>query len=74
LQSFLLSEADRCDVSIITTDDKEVAIRQIIQQVNAELGKHFTGSVGQVFGNVVNELEQQAETAAWHEIVPLLRG
>ncbi len=74
LQTFLLSEADRCEVPIITTDHKETAIRQIIQQVNMELAKHFTGSVEQVFGGVVDELKQRAETDDWHDIVPLVRG
>jgi len=74
LQSYLLSEADRCDVPIITTEDKEVAVLQIIQQVNRELSRHFSGTVEQVFGTVVDELKQKAETAAWQETVPLLRG
>jgi len=74
LQTFLLSEADRCNVPIITTEDKEMAILQIIQQVNVELALHFTGSPGQVFGSVVDELQHKAETASWHEIAPLLRG
>lgn len=74
LQTFLLSEADRCDVPIITTDDKEKAILQIIQQINVELAKHFTASAEQVFGHVVAEMKQKAETAAWHEIAPLFHG
>ena len=74
LQSYLLSEADRCDVPIITTEDKDMAVLQIIQQVNRELSRHFFSSVEQVFGTVVEELKQKAETAAWQEIVPLLRG
>jgi len=73
LQSFLLSEADRCDVPIITTDDKDKAILQVILQVNLELSRHFTGSAAQVFGEVVDEMNQKAEISAWHEIVPLLR-
>ena len=74
LQTYLLSEADRCDVPIITTEDKDMAVLQIIQQVNRELSKQFSGSVEDVFGNVVDEQKQKAETAAWQEIVPLLRG
>jgi len=73
LQSFLLSEADRCDVPIITTDDKEKAILQVILQVNLELSRNFTGSAAQVFGDVVDEMNQNPEISAWHEIVPLLR-
>jgi len=53
LQSFLLSEADRCDVPIITNHDKEKAVLQIIQQVNYELSKQFSGSAREVFGTVV---------------------
>lgn len=74
LQSFLLSEADRYDVPIITTEDKETAILHIIQQVNSELARHFTGSAEQVFGPVVEELKQKTESTSWHEIVSLLRG
>lgn len=74
LQSFLLSEADRCDVPIITTEDKEKSILQIIQLVNAELAKYFSASAEQVFGRVVDEVKQQAKTADWHEILPLLRS
>ena len=74
LQSYLLSEADRCDVPIITTEDKEMAVLQIIQQVNAELARHFSGSVEQVFGGVVDALKHKAESAAWQEVVSLLRG
>jgi len=74
LQSYLLSEADRCGVPIITTEDKEMAVLQIIQQVNAELARQFSGSVEQVFGSVVGELKQKAETAAWQEIVTLIRA
>lgn len=74
LQSYLLSEADRCDVPIITTDDKDTAIRQVIQQVNVELAKHFTGSAAQVFGGAVEELAQRVEINDWRDIVPLLRG
>jgi len=74
LQSYLLSEADRCEVPIITTDDKETAIRQVIQQVNAELANHFTSSAAQVFGGAVQKLEQNAETDDWRDIVLLLRG
>jgi 2-phosphoglycerate kinase len=74
LQSYLLSEADRCDVPIITTEDKDVAVLQVIQQVNRELSRHFSGSVEQVFGGVVEKLKLKAESAAWRDIVALLRG
>jgi 2-phosphoglycerate kinase len=74
LQSYLLSEADRCDVPIITTEDKEMAVLQIIQQVNAELARHFSGSVEQVFGGVVDALKHKAESATWQEVVSSLRG
>ena len=69
LQSYLLSEADRYDVPIITTSDKEKALQQVIQQVNVEVAKHFNGTPLQLFGPVVEELDQKP----WHEIVPLLR-
>jgi 2-phosphoglycerate kinase len=73
LQSFLLSEADRCDVPIIPNDDKDKSILQIIQQVNVELARHFKGTTQQIFPGVAGEVIEQAETSAWREIVPLLR-
>ena len=73
LQSFLLSEADRCDVPIITSGDRETAILQVTQQVNIELAKHFDGSARQVFGPVVDQLGPEVETNAWYENIGLLR-
>ncbi len=73
LQSYLLSEADRCDVPIINNEDKEKSILQIIQQVNTELARHFTGSSEQICGDVVEKVRERAETSSWREIVPLLR-
>ena len=73
LQSFLMSEADRFDVPIIISEDKDKAILQITRQVNAELGKHFTGSAREVFGPVVEKLEKAAEKRPWHELVGMLR-
>jgi 2-phosphoglycerate kinase len=73
LQSFLLSEADRCDVPIIPNEDKEKSILQITQQVNVELARHFTGTTEQIFGAIAGQVKEQAETSSWREIVPLLR-
>lgn len=72
LQSYLLSEADRCDVPIVTSGDRETAILQITQQVNAELANHFNGSPAAVFGPVVDRLARHFETKAWHEMLALL--
>jgi 2-phosphoglycerate kinase len=73
LQSFLLSEADRCDVPIITNEDKDKSIHQIIHQINAELARHFTEPPEQVFGDVVGELKERLEHSSWREIAPLFR-
>ncbi len=73
LQSFLLSEADRCDVPIIPNGDKEKTVLQTIQQVNVELARHFTGTPEQIFGGVVGKIKEQAEISSWREIAPLLR-
>ena len=73
LQSFLLSEADRYNVPIITNEDKDKSILQIIQQVNGELARHFTGTKEQIFGDVVGAVKERAELSSWREIVPLLR-
>jgi len=74
LQSYLLSEADRYDVPIVTTEDREKSLLQIIQQVNVELARHFTGSAALVFGLTADELGQGVETAPWQQTVALLRG
>jgi 2-phosphoglycerate kinase len=74
LQSYLLSEADRCNIPIITTEDREQAILQIIQQVNAELARHFSGSAAEVYGLAVDEVRQGSEAAPWQQTVALLRG
>ncbi len=74
LQSFLLSEADRCNVPIVTSEDKEKAVLQITRQVNVELGKHFKGSVGEVFGPVTRYWETLSGKRPWHELVDFLRG
>ena len=74
LQSYLLSEADRCDVPIITAEDKEKALLQIIQQINLEVARHFTGSPEQVFGQVVENLKQNVDQDAWYDLIPLVSG
>jgi 2-phosphoglycerate kinase len=72
LQSFLLSEADRCDVPIITNHDKEEAVKQLILQIVYELSRHFTGSATDVFGDVVDEVRNRVEGESWHQLVPAL--
>ena len=73
LQSFLLSEADRCNVPIVTSEDKEYAVLQITRQVNVELGKHFDGSAAEVFGPITSRWEKLSRTRPWHELVEFLR-
>jgi 2-phosphoglycerate kinase len=73
LQSFLLSEADRYDVPIITNEDKEKSILQIIQQVNLELARHFTGTAEQIFGDIVAKVQERSDLPSWRDIAPLLR-
>jgi 2-phosphoglycerate kinase len=72
LQSHLLSEADRHDTPIITNTDKEKSIQQIILHVNYELSRHFNGTPGDVFGEVVDRVREHGVDAAWHEMVPLM--
>jgi 2-phosphoglycerate kinase len=72
LQSFLLSEADRCDVPIITNHDKDKAVLQIILQVGYELSRHFKGSPRDVFGAVVDSIQERVEHESWQQLVPLL--
>lgn len=72
LQSFLLSEADRCDVPIITNNDKEKAVQQVIQQVIYELSRHFSGTPRDVFGKVVDQVNKESIDGSWQEAVDLL--
>ncbi len=43
LQSFLLSEADRCGVPIVTNGDRDRATHQVLGSVMQVLGKRFEG-------------------------------
>jgi 2-phosphoglycerate kinase len=52
LQSYLLSEADRCDVPIISNDDREKAKGEIIRAIHQVLARHFSGGPEEVFGPV----------------------
>jgi len=72
LQSFLLSEADRCEVPIITNQDKDRAILQIVQHVNQELSKHFAGTPASAFGKELEELAGGDADAGWRKFVARL--
>ena len=72
LQSFLLSEADRCDVPIITNHDKEKAVQQIILQVVQELTTHFDSSPKEIFGPMVDVVADEIDSPSWHALVPML--
>jgi len=74
LQTFLLSESDRCEVPIITNTDKDKTIHQVVLQVNYELSRHFKGSPRDVFGAVVERAADVPDDADWFERVPLLLG
>jgi 2-phosphoglycerate kinase len=74
LQTFLLSEADRCNVSIITNEDKEKAVLQVILHVVDELSRHFDGSPETVFGPVVEKVADQVDLVPWSRLVPALTG
>ncbi|MBT8135531.1 MAG: AAA family ATPase [Gammaproteobacteria bacterium] len=50
LQSFLLSEADRCDVPIVSNIDKEKATHEVVRVVIDRLTGVFHGKPRQVFG------------------------
>ena len=72
LQSFLLSEADRCDVPIITNHDMEKAVQQVIQQVIYELSRHFSSTPRDIFGEVVDRVGQDTTDEAWQEALALV--
>lgn len=52
LQSFLLSEADRCHTPIITNEEKEKAVHYVILQVIEVLSRSFKGEPRDIFGDV----------------------
>ena len=56
---------------IITNEDKEKSILQIIQQVNLELARHFTGTAEQIFGDIVAEVQERNDLPSWRDIAPL---
>jgi len=74
LQSFVLSEAERCDTPIIPNDDKEAAVFQLTSIINQELSRHFDGTPAQVFGAAANRLRKRAGGKTWRQVVPLLRA
>jgi 2-phosphoglycerate kinase len=72
LQSHLLSEADRYDVPIITNEDKDKTVHQVILQVNYELSRHFNGTPQDIFGEFVDEAAARAESDQWRDVVSLV--
>lgn len=72
LQSFLLSEADRCDVPIITNHDKESAIQQIILHVLHELANEYKGTPREVFGAAIDGVQGRVDSEPWHQLIPML--
>ncbi|MGK2926521.1 MAG: hypothetical protein ACSLE2_12970 [Lysobacterales bacterium] len=69
LQSFLLSEADRCDVPIITNQDKDKSVMQVVLHVNHELSKHFRSPPADVFGAEVHGWAERGVTSSWRDLV-----
>lgn len=49
LQSFLLSEADKAGVPIVTDEDVDEASQEVLRIVLEELGRHFQGKPNKVF-------------------------
>lgn len=72
LQSFLLSEADRNDTAIVTNDDLDKAIHQVIVTINRELARHFSGEPEQVFGRLAAELRIELDSDDWGRYVSVL--
>jgi 2-phosphoglycerate kinase len=69
LQSFLLSEADRFDSSIVANNDMQKAIREIIRQVNYELSRHFEASAETVFASLAASGTAGKAMSDWREAV-----
>lgn len=72
LQSFLVSEAERCDTPVIPNDDKEAAIFQVIGTVNAHLSQHFSGKPAEIFNTDIKTLAHKQKSKSWQQLVPLL--
>jgi len=74
LQSFLLSEADRCEVPIIPNQDKERAVQQVILHVNQELARQFSGEAEEIFGEEAHHMLERGEDAPWRDLIEGLGG
>jgi 2-phosphoglycerate kinase len=72
LQSFLLSEADRCEVPIITNQDKDKSVLQVILHVNQELSKHLKAPPEVVYGEEVRGWTEKVGSSSWRELVSSL--
>jgi 2-phosphoglycerate kinase len=72
LQSFLLSEADRCDMPIITNEDRDKTVQQVILQVNQELARHFGGTPREVFGVIIEQMSAAASGDSWFDVAGAL--
>jgi len=72
LQSYLLSEADRFDTAIVTNDDLDKAVHQVIVHVNRELARHFEGSPEKIFGHLAAEAGVDLDDENWQRSVPKL--
>jgi 2-phosphoglycerate kinase len=70
LQSFLLSEAERCDTQIIPNDDLEAAIYQITGTVSSELSRHFSSGPAEVFSIDVADQDNKLIDCSWRDLVP----
>jgi len=65
LQSYLLSEADRCEIPIIANDDRERAKREIARTIIARMGTRLSGSPRDVFGPVVHK----GKEPGWRDVL-----
>jgi 2-phosphoglycerate kinase len=72
LQSFLLSEADRCEVPIITNQDKDKSVLQVILHVNQELAKHLMAPPVEVSGLAARGWAGQVGSSSWRDLITSL--
>jgi hypothetical protein len=61
-------------VPIITNQDKDRAILQIVLHVNEELSKHFGGTPAEAFGELGEALFQSARPPGWRDFATGLAG
>jgi hypothetical protein len=57
---------------IITNEDRDKTVQQVILQVNQELARHFEGSPREVFGVIIEQMSAAASGDSWFDVAGAL--